>query len=84
MDLEKHLIDLGFERKKEFDFEYEIGLKPHITPHYILKQNNKTLRAFIEKNNGEHYVILGIVVNKNGAVDRWRDCSAVKTLINNI
>lgn len=79
MQTEQTLIDLGFKRHPEWDFEIKdyTGKVIDVIPHYKMIGSKAVWRAKPEVNNGTPYVILGMVVSESGLVDRWRDCCSV-------
>jgi hypothetical protein len=73
MELNDILI-LGFKEFENWEFK-ETGTK-----NYILKTKNKTFRAIYTTCNGLPYFQIGIVINENGIVDRWRDICSNESL----
>jgi hypothetical protein len=68
MQNETTLLDLGFTHHPDYDFNHT-GCKG-----YRLELNGKVWRARIEDTLKPIGISLGMVVKKNGVVDRWRDC----------
>ncbi|MBR8535435.1 hypothetical protein KDU71_07670 [Carboxylicivirga sediminis] len=89
MNNESTLLNLGFEPYPDWDFHIKSIPSGQITttPHFRLEKQGKVFRAYVEKNNGPVYVILGVIVKNNNLVDCWRDCcsnGSVERKINKI
>lgn len=78
MQTEQTLIELGFSRHPEWDFE-ETGAR-----HYRKEVNGKVFRAYEIDCNGPKYVSLGEVSTPDGKVKGWRDCCSLGSVARKI
>lgn len=83
LQTEETLIELGFIRNPEWDFEIKnnIGKIINIVPHYKLVVNDTMWRAYPQINNGTPYVTIGKVISKNKLVDAWIDCCSKGSVV---
>lgn len=78
MQNEQTLIELGFSRHPDWDFQ-ETQAK-----HFRKEVNGKVYRAYVVDCNGPVYVSLGEVITPDGKVTRWQDCCSVGSVARKI